>query len=193
MCGTLLGSGNAAINHWPSIEQWPSPWLTHTTGCRNVWMWNKAWAGMIIKAKRFSVTHGVLLMNCYNPPPSHPSKKKSLPVTATSYLQENTFFCTCNSEHDDSTANTECTFLTWHRKYRYLFICKLYVQLWSLSRPNHVHISPRVPYTTETLKAKLNMATTYMQAQCISTNTHKSAGYVNMPFYLFQDISNRLQ
>jgi len=144
VCGTFLGSGNAAINYWPSIEQRPSPWLTHTIGCRNEWMWNKAWAGMIIKAKRFSVTHGMLLMNCFNPPP--PLKKKNSPVTATSYRRKTRSFVLVpqNIIIPRRILIQQCTFPTWHRKYRYLYVCKLYVRLTvtrSLKAKSRTHFS----------------------------------------------------
>jgi hypothetical protein len=61
---------------------------------------------MIIKAKRFSVTHGMLPMNCFNLP--HPlTLKKISPVTATSYVRKTRSLVLVNSEHNDSTANTD--------------------------------------------------------------------------------------
>ena len=128
-------------------------------------------------------------------PPPLPPPKKNRPVTATSYLKENAFFCTCNSEHNDSTANTDsAVHISWHRKYWCLYMCELYVHLTvtkSLKAKSRTHFSSCSIHEWN-VKGQIKHGHD-LYASAVYQYTRKFVGYVNIPFYIFQDTSNRLQ
>lgn len=75
-----------------------------------------------------------------------PSKKKNSPVTATSYRRKTRSFVLVpqNIIIPRRILIQQCTFPTWHRKYRYLYVCKLYVRLTvtrSLKAKSRTHFS----------------------------------------------------
>lgn len=143
MCGTFLGSGNAAINYWSSIER-PSPWptrrvaVTYGCGTKHGPEWSQ-------KRNRSVLRMGCCLWTVSILPHPLLSKKN---LASHSYIlpKENTLFCTWNSEHDYSTANTDsAVYISYlSPKISVLVLAQLYVHLTvtkSLKAKSRTHFS----------------------------------------------------